>query len=183
MRAIALGTQQWAWTSMVLTRLPLTTTSRRRGWAWPWPCAGGPGSAAALCISQPVKAMARGRRARNQISRQRHCRLPRSVRLSVRHSLQRLDPGVASATMAAPVPGGPSMADHDHDPHHEQGSELSETQLPRARAGNDPDRERLRRPGGARCHRRGLRDQGRPAQRRAPSSPGPGPMPPSGRRC
>ena len=28
--AIALGTQQWACTSIVLTRLPLTTTSRRR---------------------------------------------------------------------------------------------------------------------------------------------------------
>ena len=60
MRAIALGTQQWAWTSMVLTRLPLTTTSRRRGWACPCGCAGGLSPAAALSISQPVKAMAPG---------------------------------------------------------------------------------------------------------------------------
>src|SRR6202011_2193773 len=48
---------QWAWTSMVLTRLPLTTTSRR-------PCACGcpadppPGPAAAPAVmSHPTKAM------------------------------------------------------------------------------------------------------------------------------
>ena len=38
--AVASGTQQWACTSMVLTRLPFTTTSRRRGWAWSWRAAG-----------------------------------------------------------------------------------------------------------------------------------------------
>ena len=52
-----------------------------------------------------------------------------------------------------------------HD--HEHGSELSETQL-RVRALEiDPDRERLCRPGRARSPDRDLRDQGRPAQRRA----------------
>src|SRR6184192_4058389 len=52
---------QWAWTSMVLTRLPLTTTSRR-------PCACGclpeppPGPAAApAVISHPTKAMLAGK--------------------------------------------------------------------------------------------------------------------------
>ena len=32
--AAAAGTMQWACTSMVLTRLPLTTTSRRRVWGF-----------------------------------------------------------------------------------------------------------------------------------------------------
>src|SRR5258708_25889284 len=44
--------------------------------------------------------------------------------------LQRLDPEVASATMAALVHRrARTMADHDHDHPHEHGSELSETQL------------------------------------------------------
>src|SRR5471030_1245764 len=61
--AIALGTQQWACTSIVLTRLPLTTTSRRRGCAWPCPPEGPPECALecppgpAAIISQPTNPM------------------------------------------------------------------------------------------------------------------------------
>src|SRR5216683_5669663 len=42
---------------MVLTLLPLTTTSRRRACAWPCPCGSELAVAAALCIAQPVKAI------------------------------------------------------------------------------------------------------------------------------
>ena len=83
-------------------------------------------------------------------------------------SLQRLDRRVASATMAAPVyPRGPS---HGRPrPRSSPRARLGTVgdAAARARAGNDPDREGLRRSGGARRHRRDLRDQGRPAQRRA----------------
>ena len=64
--AIAAGTQQWACTSTVLMRRPLTTTSRRRGpacaWEWscPWPCDDAPDAAAASNIAQPVKTMPPG---------------------------------------------------------------------------------------------------------------------------
>ena len=50
--AAAAGTMQWACTSMVLTRLPLTTTSRRRDWG----CDVGFG--ATLEIAQGIKARA-----------------------------------------------------------------------------------------------------------------------------
>src|SRR3954447_3765860 len=49
MMAAAAGTMQWAWMSMVLTRLPATTVSRRRGWS-----AGGD---VAVVIPQPMKAI------------------------------------------------------------------------------------------------------------------------------
>ena len=57
------------------------------------------------------------------------------------------------------------MADHDHDHPHEQLGTVRDAAA-RARARNHPDREGLHRPGGARRHRRDLRDQDRPAQRR-----------------
>src|SRR6185437_14339003 len=49
MTAAALGTMQWAWTSMVFTRLPLTTTSRRL-------VTGVGGGAAVVESPQPTKA-------------------------------------------------------------------------------------------------------------------------------
>src|SRR3954452_16408390 len=52
MSAAAAGTMQWAWTSMVLTRLPLTTTSRRRA------CGVEPGGGAAGDTAQGMKARA-----------------------------------------------------------------------------------------------------------------------------
>src|SRR5258708_38076791 len=121
---------------MVLTLLPLTTTSRRRAWACPCGCELA-ASAAALCIAQPVKAIPPAgllgtRSPLKAISIPPLCSSVRGA------SLQRLDRGVA--------PGGAlssrsprlrwrplfrralAMADHDHD-HHEHHSELSETQL------------------------------------------------------
>src|SRR5262249_48257839 len=55
-RAIALGTQQWACTSMVLTRLPATTTSRRRAWACACACPACAAGAIAIIV-QLGKAM------------------------------------------------------------------------------------------------------------------------------
>src|SRR5882757_4664703 len=55
--AIAAGTAQWACTSTVLTRLPLTTTSRRRGSSCPWECPCPPRSGAAAIMAQPTKPM------------------------------------------------------------------------------------------------------------------------------
>src|SRR5690348_11417208 len=63
MTLAASGTTQWAWTSTVLTRLPLTTTSRRR-WACgappPPPAAALPPALIDWVNSQPVKTIPSG---------------------------------------------------------------------------------------------------------------------------
>ena len=76
--------------------------------------------------------------------------------------------------------------DHDHDDHdhdHEHGSELSEMQL-RVRALETILTEKgYVDPAALDRHRRGLRDQDRPAQSARASSPRPGPIRHSSRRC
>ena len=61
------------------------------------------------------------------------------------------------------------MSDHDHDhsPPRSRPFGIVGDRAARARAGDDSDREGLCRSGRARCHHPGLRDQDRPAQRRA----------------
>src|ERR1700730_6850512 len=152
---------------MVLTLLPLTTTSRRR--AWPCPC-GSELAAAALCIAQPVKAItlagALGTRSPlKDISLSPLCFVDRGA------SLQRLDRGVApggvlvipaaSTTMAASVPESP-IHGRPRSPRRTSFRAVGDAAA-RPRAGNNSDRKGLRRPGGTRCHRRDILHQGRPA--------------------
>ena len=74
------------------------------------------------------------------------------------------------------------MADHDHDPHHEHGSELSETQR-RVRALETILTEKgYVDPAALDAIVEAYETKVGP-RNGAPSSPGPGPMPPSARRC
>src|SRR4029077_12071314 len=112
---------------MVLTLLPLTTTSRRRGCACPCPC-GSELAAAALCIAQPVKAIA--------LAGVLGTRSPLKA-IYIPRCVSSVGSGAYNALAAKSLQGEPwssrpprlrwlplpesplSMADHDHDPHHE----------------------------------------------------------------
>src|SRR5216683_2288711 len=122
---------------MVLTLLPLTTTSRRRACAWPCPCGSELAVAAALCIAQPVKAipLAGLLGTRSPLKDIPVSPLYLSVRARAYNALIAESPQAKPCHRGClgydggPCSGEPAMADHDHDHHDEHHSELSETQL------------------------------------------------------